>query len=204
MKELEKTKRISISAVLFLLVIVIAVLAYKRPQYNFRIDTVSTLNKIAMKDYILSLDDFEKLDPSQFAIIDTRSSHEYKNGHIERAVNISSHDIFTRESMKLLNQLNNEGEAIILYGRTPDNANSAWMLLYQMGYNNVKVLCIETDYVDNVFQISSSPLEKASVNFAEVMASAKSDKASEVAVEKPKKKVITVPKKKKRAPEGGC
>jgi len=204
MKELEKTKRISISAVLFLLVIVIAVLTYKKPQYTFKMDTGTTLEKIIEKDYILSLNDFEKLDPAQFAIVDTRNNFEYDKGHIEGAVNISSHDIFTSGSMKLLDQLNKQGKAIILYGETPDYANSAWMLLYQMGYNNVKVLCVETDYVDKVFQVKGSSLEEASVDFAEVMASAKSDETSEVAVEKPKKKVITVPKKKKRAPEGGC
>ncbi len=204
MKELEKTKRISISAVLFLLVILIGVLTFKKPQYTFEKSSAATLEKIITKDYIVTLSDLEKLDSAQYRIIDTRNNYEYEKGQIENAVNISSHDVFNAASKRLLNQLDNEGRAIILYGETADYANSAWMLLYQMGYDNVKVLCVETEYVDKVFQVKGTPLEKASVDFAEVMASAKNDKSSEMAVEKPKKKVITVPKKKKRAPEGGC
>ena len=55
MKELEKTKRISISAVLFILVIIIALLAYERPKHIYAENTASTLNKLLTKDYLISL-----------------------------------------------------------------------------------------------------------------------------------------------------
>ncbi len=58
------------------------------------------------------------------------------------------------------------------------------------------------------FQVKNYALEKHSVDFAQVMQLAKSnaDKTKE-SITKPKvtkKVVITVRKKKKRAPEGGC
>lgn len=204
MKELERTKRISISAVLFLLVILIGFLTFKRPEYVFKKNTASTLEKIIKKDYILSLNDLDTLDSSQYAIIDIRSNYEYAKGHIQDAVNITSHDIFTSSNMEFLDYLKANGQSIILYGKDPDNANTGWMLLYQLGYDNVKILCIQTDYIDETFQIKNAPLERPNMNFAQVMESAKSDKSESTIKEKPKKKVVPVQKKKKRMPEGGC
>ncbi len=204
MKELERTKRISISAVLFLLVILIGFLTFKRPEYVFEKNTASTLEKIIKKDYILSLNDLDTLDSSQYAIIDIRSNYEYAKGHIQDAVNITSHDIFTSSNMEFLDYLKANGQSIIIYGKDPDNANTGWMLLYQLGYDNVKILCIQTDYIDETFQIKNAPLERPNMNFAQVMESAKSDKSESPIKEKPKKKVVPVQKKKKRMPEGGC
>ena len=189
MKELERTKRISISAVLFLLVILIGFLTFKRPEYVFEKNTASTLEKIIKKDYIISLDDLDTLDSSQYAIVDIRSNYEYAKGHIQDAVNITSHDIFTSSNIEFLDNLKANGQSIILYGKDPDNANTGWMLLYQLGYDNVKILCIQTEYIDETFQIKNAPLERPNVNFAQVMESAKSDKSeSTIKKEKPKKK----------------
>lgn len=205
MKELERTKRISISAVLFLLVILIAVLTFKKPEYVFEKDSATTLDKMATKDYILSQNDLKTMDASNYTIIDIRSNYEYAKGHITDAVNISPHDVFNGNSIAFLNQLRDNDKTAILYGEHPDNANNAWMLLYQLGYENVKVLCIETVFVDNQFQTKNVDLEKPAVNFAQVMQDATEVKKEvEVTKVKKPKKVIPKPKKKKRVPEGGC
>ncbi len=206
MKELERTKRISISAVLFLLVVLIAVLTFKKPEYIFEKNSASTLEKMAAKDYILSQNDLKIMDASNYTIIDIRSNYEYAKGHITGAVNISTHDVFNGNSITFLNQLRDNNKTAILYGEHPDIANSAWMLLYQLGYENVKVLCIETSFVDNQFQTKNVDLEKPTLNFTQVMQDAMEDDKKEVEVAKVKKtkKVIPVPKKKKRVPEGGC
>ncbi|NOQ92807.1 MAG: hypothetical protein GQ552_08855, partial [Flavobacteriaceae bacterium] len=207
MKELERTKRISISAVLFLLVILIAVLTFKKPEYIFEKDSATTLDKMATKDYILSQNDLKKMDASKYTIIDIRSNYEYAKGHITDAVNISPHEVFNESTIDFLNQLRDSDKTAILYGEHPDNANNGWMLLYQLGYENIKVLCIETVFVDNEFQTKNVDLEKPAVNFAQVMQDAMEDKKEtkvEVTKAKKPKKVIPLPKKKKRVPEGGC
>ena len=203
MKELERTKRISISAVLFLLVVVIAVFTFEKPEYIFKKNTVETLEKIVTKDYILSQNDLENLEVSDFVLIDIRSNYEYAKGHIEAAINLSANSIFEKESTLFLKEINDAGKTAILYGDHPDNANSVWMLLYQLGYENVKVLCIETSFVDNQFQTNNVDLEKPVVNYAQVMQSSVGENSKVVKVNKPKK-VITAPKKKKRVAEGGC
>ena len=203
MKELERTKRVSISAVLFLLVVVIAVLTFKKPEYIFEKSAEETLEKIVEKDYIISQNDLENMDASNYEIIDIRSNYEYAKGHMDNAINISSHDIFEKESNSFLKELSKTEKTAILYGDHPDSANSAWMLLYQLGYENVKVLSVETSFVNNQFQIKNVDIEKPAVNYVKVLDSLMDDKPTVVTVKKPKK-VITAPKKKKRVPEGGC
>ncbi len=205
MKELERTKRVSISAVLFLLVILIGFLTFKKPKYVFEKDTVTTLQKIIEKDYFLSLDDFKSIDPALYVLIDIRSNFEYAKGHIKDAINISAHQIFSDNTTKLLNSLKNEDKTIIVYGENPDEADSVWMLLYQLGYENVKILSVETKYIDSEFQVKNYDLEKPSVNYAQVMAKAQSfsGNVSETKKSAPKK-VLPRPKKKKRVAEGGC
>ncbi len=206
MKELERTKRISVSAVLFLLIILIGFLTFKRPTHVFDKNSKTTLDKIVKKDYLLSMDDLDSKESSQYIIVDIRSNFEFEKGHLKNAINVSHHQVFDKDTQKLFGQLEKDGKTVVLYGEHPDAANSAWMLLYQLGYENIKILCVETDYIDNKFQIKNVSLEKPAVDYAKVMSDSKSDKTKVVEKAKPKtqKKVITAPKKKKRAPEGGC
>lgn len=204
MKELERTKRISISAVLFLLLILIGVLTFKKPKYVFENDTATTLQKITDKDYIVTLNEFNS-DPSKYELFDIRSNFEYVKGHIENAVNISIHQAFDESTTKLLRSLKNGDKTILIYGQNPDEADSAWMLLYQLGYENAKILCVETQYIDSKFQYSEYALEKSSVNYAQVMQKAQSSSGNTTKAKKSApKKVIPKPKKKKRVAEGGC
>ena len=209
MKELERTKRISVSAVLFLLIIIIGVLTFRKPKYVFENDTTITLQKIITKEYIMTQDELNSIDPSQDVLIDIRSNFEYAKGHFKDAVNISTHQVFDDSSSELLNNLKNGNKTIIIYGKNPDEADSAWMLLYQLGYENVKILCVETNYIDNKFQVKNYALEKPSVNYAQVMLLAKnsakkSEESKKIVTKKTPKKVTPKPKKKKRVPEGGC
>ncbi len=208
MKELEKTKRISIAAVLFLLVIVIAILTFEKPAHIFEKNTQATLQEIANKSYILTLNELDSIGSLQYQLIDIRSDFEYSKGHIKDAVNVSIQNMLEEDNKGLFDELREKKKIAVLYGKDPDEANSAWMLLYQLGYENAKILCVKTNYIDNIFQVKNYALEKHSVDFAQVMQLAKSnpDKTKE-SITKPKvtkKVVITVPKKKKRAPEGGC
>jgi len=207
MKELEKTKRISISAVLFLLIVTIAILTFEKPENVFEKNTEATLQEIVSDNYILTLSELDSNESSQYQLIDIRSNFEYTKGHINDAINISTHDILESGNIELFDDLGESNKMAILYGEDPNDANRAWMLLYQLGYENAKILCVETNYIDNKFQVNNHALEKPVINYAQVMQLAKNAKAeTKKQVTKPKtpKKVITIPKKKKRVPEGGC
>ena len=74
MKELEKTKRISIAAVITILVVLIAVLSYKKPKHLYANNTKSTLEKITNNNYFVTL---EELNGENLALIDVRNQFEF-------------------------------------------------------------------------------------------------------------------------------
>jgi rhodanese-related sulfurtransferase len=208
MKELEKTKRISISAVLFLLVIVIALLTYKRPKFNFVTSAEKTLEAIIDQHQLLSMTDFKAMEASSYLLVDVRNNFEFSKGHINGAVNIATSQFLENESIDLIANTLDNGKSVILYGETPDEANNAWILLYQLGYSNMNVLSINTAYDRDNFSVKSVEVEKPALNYAVTMQKAKVRPVKTVKVmvnpvPEPKKKVVTKPKKKK-APEGGC
>ena len=114
-----------------------------------------------------------------------------------------------KETTDFFDELKKTSKTVVLYGEHPNNANSVWMLLYQMGYENVKILSVETVFVNNQFQTKNVQIEKPNVNYAQVIKDARINKSEVTKVSTPKKvnapkKVIVVKKKKKKAPEGGC
>ncbi|MDN3644518.1 rhodanese-like domain-containing protein [Lutimonas halocynthiae] len=207
MKELEKTKRISISAVLFLLVVVISLLTFRKPQYSFTNNTAKTLEFISNKSYILSISEFEQIKDQASVIIDVRSNFDFSKGHIEKAINIPLSQLLDKSSIDLLTGSSSQNPAI-LYGKTPEEANAAFMLLYQLGNEDIKVLSVATYYDDKQFHVKNIEIGKAKVNYATTMEKAMIQPVKKVVVKpapKPvKKKVVVQPKKKKKMPEGGC
>jgi rhodanese-related sulfurtransferase len=203
MKELEKTKRISISTVLFILVIVIGVLTFRKPTNVYRKSNVETLAKLKTEDYLVVNAD---IDHSSSVLIDIRDKFDYSINHLENAVNIPTSDILNESSISLLDEIRDMGKTAVLYGKNPNEANSAFILLYQLGYENIKILNSTTQLVDNEFQVKDYDLEKPIANYMDIFKKVEPEEPIVVkkAAPKPPKKVITIQKKKKRKPEGGC
>ncbi len=208
MKELEKTKRISISAVLFLLVIIISVLTFKKPEFNFTNSSEKTLEFVANHNHILSLTDFQELDKDSYLLIDVRSSFDYSKGHMENALNIPKSQLLDPIAINIFKDAVSTEKTMILYGENPETANSSCLLLYQLGYEELKLLSVQSYYENKEFHIAGLEVEKPLFDYAQTMKKASIQPVKKVTpVKKPspvKKKVVTKPKKKKKMPEGGC
>lgn len=208
MKELEKTKRISIATTLFILAVLIGFLTYERPKNTYTLNTKSTLEELTTTDYFTSLDN---INDKNLALIDIRSQYEYEKGHLENAINIASSDIFDEENQSILNELKDSNKTFVVYGSSPEEANIPFLILYQLGYNNLKLLPVTLSYSQNKLITTPSNVEKQQQDIKSfIEESIKNSKQTpEPAVVKPvvqpvKKPVILEEKKKKRAPEGGC
>lgn len=203
MKELEKTKRISISTVLFILVLIIGVLTFKQPKNVYKKTHGETLKTLTSTDYLVGLD---AIDKQNSVLIDVRSKSEYAKSHIENAINLPTAEILDNESISVIKDLENDGKIAVLYGKNPDEANSSWMLLYQLGFDNTKILTVTTAHIDNKLVVKNYKLEKPVAKYMDVFKPVVLEKIVEVneTVPQPPKKVIPVKKKKKRKPEGGC
>ena len=137
MKELEKTKRISIASVLFILIVLIALLAYKRPKHLYSENTKSTLEKISTNEYFVSLSDINFPDN---VLIDIRNKYEFEKGHLENAINIYAPEILSDKNSEIFEKLREDSKTIILYGNTPGEVVTPFMILHQLGVANIKIL----------------------------------------------------------------
>jgi len=202
MKELEKTKRISIAAVLFILVVIIALLAYEKPKHLYKINTEVALNKLLTKDYFVN---FTDINNPEYVLIDIRNRYEYEKGHIENAINIHTPDLLNNTNSKVFKELIKDKKIAVLYGSDPAEANMPFMLLYQLGYSNIKILLVNNSYAQNKLITKSSIIGNS---VADVTAYIKESQKNAAIKPKPKKKVpkkiVPVKKKKKMPVEGGC
>ncbi len=207
MKELEKTKRISISATLFLLVVVISLLTFKKPEYVFSNKAQKVLEYTAKNAQVISLIDYENLDPSSFVLLDIRNSYDFAKGHMEIAINSPLNQLLDKKKLGELNEIAGSKQ-VVIYGKNPEQANAALFFLYQMGCENLKVLSVVTRYENNQFFIVPVQVNKPDMDFALDMKKAKIQPIKKIEAKKvstPKKtKVVPKPKKKKKMPEGGC
>lgn len=203
MKELEKVKRISIASTLFILLVIIGLLTYKRPKFLYATNTKSALEKITNDNYLVTINEVYNPD---YVLIDVRNQYEFEKGHLENAINIYTPEILNDENSGLLDELKEKNKTAILYGNNPDEVNAPFLLLYQLGYENIKLLAIENSYLQNKLITKNCEIEKSEADISAFINDSHKN-ASETFIEKeivkPPKKVMTVQKKKKVA-EGGC
>ncbi len=212
MKELEKTKRISVAAVLTILVVLIALLSYKRPKHLYTVNTHDTLEKIINANYFMAQNE---IDITNHVLVDIRTQFEYDKGHLDKAINVSSPEFLSDENSKLFEKFKEENKTIVMYGNNPNEAITSYMLLSQLGFDNIKILTVENSYdqnkliTKNVVVESAAPDVNAFIQESVKKTAEAMKKANVVVKSKPKvvsapKKVVTVKKKKKMPVEGGC
>jgi rhodanese-related sulfurtransferase len=210
MKELEKTKHISVAAVLTILAVVIALLSYKRPKYLYAEDTNKTLKKITTNDYFIALDEIDKANS---VLVDVRNGFDYNRGHIENAINIATAEILEDDNSDILKKAKDDNKTIVLYGNNTNETVLPFLLLSQLGYNNLKVLLVNLSYEQNKLIAQNAVTEASAPDInAFIQESVKKSaeamnqdyEASKSTTPSTPKKVITIRKKKKTQVEGGC
>lgn len=202
MKELEKIKRISIASTLFILAILIGLLTYKRPKNTYKYNSKSTLEKLSSQNYFVNLND---INNQNHVLVDIRSAYEFDKGHLTNAVNIHTPDLLDEKNLNIFKELKNTNKTAILYGNNPHEVNMPFLLLYQLGYDNIKLLTTENSYVQNKLITKNSDIEKSKADVtAFINASKKNGDVNIVIQNHTPKKTITVRKKKKKTTEGGC
>ncbi|HLN52797.1 MAG TPA: rhodanese-like domain-containing protein [Lentimicrobium sp.] len=76
--------------------------------------------------------------PGKTVFIDLRQPLDYNLSHAENAINIPAEKILTEDYLNSIKDIENEGNTIVLYCNTPQKASGAWMLLKQVGIENIR------------------------------------------------------------------
>lgn len=203
MKELEKTKRISIATTLFILAVIIGLFTFKRPKNTYAFNTESTLKNLSSKNYFINLKD---INYKNDVLIDIRSTYDFEKGHIENAINIHTPDFLNKDNLNTFKELKESNKTAILYGKNPEEVNLPFSLLHQLGYDNSKLLTVELDYYQNKLIVKKCDIETSIADVTAFINQSikKVDKNAVIKKVKPPKKKIIVRQKKKKTAEGGC
>jgi len=208
MKELEKTKRISIAAVLSILLVLIALLNYKKPSFLYAQNTATTLMKMDTTDYLVSP---QGLETESYALVDVRNPFDYEKGHLPDAINIYAPELLSKDYTDQLREYLEEGKIILLYGKDPMETLPAFMMLCQLDIGPVKILESENYFEKDKLITTYSEVEKPSPDIAGFIEASvkkanesKKQAAKRTVAPPPPKKVAPKKKKKKKMPEGGC
>ncbi len=193
---------------LIILVIGITIMAYTLSKSNSK-----TAFSVSPQEMLATIDGFEHItkqqalqldDDDAYVFVDLRSPYEFDLAHIDNAINIPTAFLLEEENMALLKTFFDTKKTVVLYAQTEREAISPWILLYQTGLTNTKVLlggfeCYIDQNADCLTTMPRFDYEK--------IASQGGIKEVEVIKEKPapkKKKEIPVTKKVKAQEEGGC
>ncbi len=207
MKELEKTKRISIAAVLSILLVLMAMLNYQKPSYLYAQNTSTTLSRIDTTEYLVSP---QGLETDSYVLVDVRNPFDFEKGHLPEAINIYAPELLGKDNATLLNQQLDSGKTILLYGKDPNETLPVFMMLCQLDMGPVKILESTNHFEEDRLMTAYSQVEKPTPDIEEfILGSVK--KVAEAKKKAPKKtpppapkKVVPKKKKKKKMPEGGC
>ena len=207
MEELKRTKRITIATFSFVIVLAIAFFSFQKPMHQFKLTPEDMSYELMIVEHVTPEDAMMLVYDTAIIFVDIRNIYDYQIDHLENAYSIPSANLLDKDSKKLLDQWQADSLQVVLYGRDELQATTPWMLLYQLGYTNTKLLMGGMDYVikmydgeitdDNAFNT-----EVPAYDYAEIIAAASSGETTR-ATTQPKKKVV-VRKKEKKAAEGGC
>lgn len=207
MEELKRTKRITIATFSFVIVLVIAFLGIKKPMHQYKMSAEDMAYELMVIYQVTPDEAMELMYDSSVVFVDVRNYYEYQTDHLENAYNIPVANLLDEDSKEYFDKWQADSLQIILYGKDELQVNAPWMLLYQLGYTNTRLLMGGMDYIDQLYSDELADgetfnVETPAYDYAGIITAASSGENTSVTTQ-PKKKVV-VRKKEKKAAEGGC
>jgi rhodanese-related sulfurtransferase len=142
-KKFIRTNWIFLAALLLILVIIVVLLGLRAPSVAYRINPEQVAAIVADSgNQVSPVRLYEELTnkKSNPIVVDIRSSDDFAKGHIEKAVNIPVRELLQPRSLSFFKELKKTNAFAILYGEDQLQAGGPWLLLKQVGFDNIKVL----------------------------------------------------------------
>lgn len=212
MKELKRTKRLSVSIIGYLAIVLIGLLSFTTPSIQFNVDERQILAEIEEMNHEIFPDEALEYVIEQnpdYLLVDIRDEYRYLQNHLEGAINIPMNYLLDEENIKILDQATSDSLQILFYGENQIQANAAWMLSYQIGYTNTKVMMGGFDLVNDPNfdpdQIAAYLIEEPKFDFYMMMEEAKDQMENpDQVVDEPAIQIIPVKRVENDIDEGGC
>lgn len=199
---------------IFILVIVIGLLTINRPDLKFSMSMEEAIEQVMLNEdemYPEDLVGIIEMEEPGYVLIDLRNPYEFMKSHINGAVNIPSNSILDKANLKMFKQHLADSVTVVVYGQTQLEANGPWMILKQMGFQNIKVLMGGYHYFTtgplDFYDMPEVPeylVEEPAYDFFGVMETLGSRSFEEEESGDQPQVVIPTRKKKENVIEGGC
>ncbi|MCF8307513.1 MAG: rhodanese-like domain-containing protein [Bacteroidales bacterium] len=210
---MKKINNLIAGAIAFVAVIFIAMISINQPEHPYELSHDEALDTtLAMAEMEVYPEDVPMMledSASNHVFIDVRNPGEFIKGHIEGAKNIPVNSILKESSLEFFREKDSATTAI-LYGKDQIQANAPWMLLTQLGFNNIKVMKGGYEYYSthslDIYDMPAIPeymIEEPMYDYQQVVEETPGIGDVKVETEGPEK-VVPKRKKKERQVEGGC
>lgn len=189
---------------LFLVVIIFGLLTFSRPVHKYQISVQEMLVELNQHSNSVSLND---LSNSDFVLIDLRQTYDFQKGSIDGSINIPVSDILNKEFIAMFDDWQNSSKTVVLFAENEQATAAPWMLLKQLGYQNMKTLAggygfYRQNQQQNSPEMQAYKAEQPALDFAEFIKNISGGES--VTPKTEPTKILPVQRKKRSATEGGC
>jgi rhodanese-related sulfurtransferase len=215
--EFSKTNWITFGVIATILVLVLGFIFLKTEKYTFKTPLDKELADVKLAGFQASPQSVANAilnKDKSIVLVDVRSQFEFAKGHLPEAKNIYKVNLMDDANMDFFKTLKGNNKKAILYGSSASEANVPFMILKQMGIENISYLAVGYDDLNagNWTEIAANTSifndETAVVDFAKFISDAnKSSNKVNKTVAKPtisKPKVTVKPVKTEAAKDEGC
>jgi rhodanese-related sulfurtransferase len=123
-----------------LTIAIITTIALYTPHIPYELSVEQTLNELSNKGNYVDHEAIDQLkNTGKVVFIDVRNQKEYNFRHFSEAINIPAEKILSEEYLGSIQQMEEDGNSIVIYGSVPKQAAGPWMLLKQTGVKSVKM-----------------------------------------------------------------
>lgn len=197
-----KTRNITVAVIIVLLILAFGFMSYNRPQYSF---TMSSEEMLTQLDEVKSIGlkearNMVKSRDENTVFVDIRKSYDYEVKSIPDAINIPVAHLLDDENFALLEEMKENGKMVVLFGNSETQSKLPFMLLYELGLDNVRFLCggLDDFFNENSNYITEGQIYNFEDKFKELQIKPEPkvvEKVQEVqAPSKPKKSIPVNPK----------
>jgi len=212
MKELKRTKRLSVSVIGYFAIILFGLMSLNTPSIYFVETEELVLAELAeMSNEVFPDEALEYIANKEpgYLFVDVRDEYKYTQSHFGEAINIPMNQLLEDENMEIFKKAQQDSLVVIFYGEEQVQANGAWMLMYQMGFVNTKLMLGSYDLVASADfdpdHMEAYLLEEPKFDFYMMMEEAR-DRAQNPAIidDQPSMHIVPVQRVENEIDEGGC
>lgn len=207
------TKRLVRAVSIFLGVLIFGFIFTKSSGLRFIITPQQAIDYLVEADYQILPEDVAFYIESEvpgYIYVDLRNPYDFFKGNVPTSVNIPQTDLLDEETLNFFDEAQKDSVIVVLISTDEAAATGPWLILKQLGYNNLKVMKGGWDYYAtesldpyDMPEVPKYMVEEPAFDFIAIMETMKSGSGNNSTGNTPE--VILPERKKKHSKvEGGC